>query len=330
MNLIQRFPLLLLSFFIILVAAVPVFGQDNGEEDSDGLLPDIESQNIEIRGEFKAQFPGLERQPILGFDPGLRIYQFPADRMPYMEMGEDAVARLTLSQFSRPAGPDYTPLLYPDVHYLFARAGYGSFQSPMVQFWGTLPIDESSYLGLDIDYASSSEGHMANRPSAYRYFTGNVEFGTQLNEYMDLYVYAGMQNDFNYAARFNQPSGEIARIEFEGIHAGVALSRFKNEVTGWKLQGDLRSFTNSYKRSNNNGKIDEMVFSGSFAYRWALGHPGETLTATVSGRGGLYEPNNTGEQNWSTYYGGLAYERLFNYSTRLYAEGKLYYISNFV
>lgn len=317
--------------FIVLLFTSMAFAQQN-EDEKNGLLPDIESQNIEIRGEFKARFPGLQRQPILGFNPTLRIYQFPADRIPYMETGQDAIANVTISQFSRPAGPAYNALQYAKVNYLFARLGVGSFTSPIAHIWSAIPVSDQSYLGLDIDFNSSKDGHYANRPSDYRYFTGNVEYGVQLNELMDLYIFAGMQNDFNYAARFNHPgnTGNIARIEFEGIHAGVALSRYKNEVTGFKLKGNVRTFASSFKTEYWPGKIDEIVYGGSFSYQWALGHPGETFTVKLNGRGGNYENDNEGEQQWSTLYGALAYERLFNYTTRLYAEGDVYYISNFV
>src|SRR5699024_3816593 len=231
-----------------------------------------------------------------------------------------------------PVGPPFNPLNYTDVRYLFARLGVGSYTSPVAQIWSTLPVSDKSYIGLDFDFTSSNDSHLAYRPSNYRYFSGNIEYGLQLNDQMDLYIFAGMQNDFNYAARFNHGGSfdNISRIEFEGIHAGIELSGFSNEVTGWKLNGNLRTFTSSYKSEYWLGKIDEMIYSGSFSYQWALGHPGETLKVKASGRGGNYETDNEGEQQWSTLYAGLAYERLFNYTTRLYAEGDLYYISNFM
>ncbi len=339
-----HFSLFSLLLLLSVTNANLLFAQQNEEEDAK-LLPDIDPQNIEIRGEFKARFPGLERQPILGFDPTRRIYQFPAGRIPYMESYEDAVANLPVSNFSRPAPPAYSPLQYADIQYLFARAGFGSYASPTLQFWGALPISEDSYIGLDINFTASNEGHLNARPTKYRYFTGNIEYGLQLNERMDLYVYAGLQNDFNYAAQFGDENdiGELARIESEGIHAGATLSHFKNEITGWELQAGLRSFTTSYKTEFLPGKIDEKVFHGSFTYSWALGHPGEIITAIASARGGAYEPEAAGppcttcttqpaadgNMQWKTLYAGVAYERLFNYSTRLYAEGDLYYISNF-
>lgn len=321
------------SLLIVMLVASAAFSQVS-EDEKNGLLPDIESQNIEIRGEFKARFPGLKRQPILGFNPTLRVYQFPGDRIPYMETGKNAVAEIALSPFSQLAGPIYNTLPNNELHYLYAQLGFGSFTSPEGHIWSALPVSDQAYLGLDLDFSSSQDGHLAYRPSDYRYFTGSAEFGVQLNETVDLYIFAGMQNDFNYAARFNRSNtnngfDNIARIEYEGIHAGVELSGYKNEVTGWKLNGNIRTFNSAYKTSFWPGKVDEMVYDGSFTYQWALGHPSEVLKVKLNGRGGTYETDNKGEQQWYTLFGGVAYERLFNYTTRLYAEGDVYYVANF-
>lgn len=317
---------------MILAVGTPVLAQQNDDdEDNRALLPNIESKNIEIRGEFVARFPGLERQPILGFDPSLRIYQFPADRMPYIETGAEAVADLTLSGFVRPAGSVYSPLQYAEAHNLFARIGVGSYLSPVVQLWTAIPLNDDSYIGLDLDYTASKEDYLENRPVTYRYFTGSIEYGVQLNEKMDLYIYAGVQDDFNYSAQFGTANkvSEAARINFEGVHAGITLTSYKNEVTGWRLEGEIRSFETTFDSDLFPGTVDEFVYRGTFSYRWALGHPGETIKVMAGARFGTVEATNLNPQQWQTFYAGAAYERLFNYQTRLYAEGRLYYISNF-
>src|SRR5699024_4033347 len=213
---------------------------------------------------------------------------------------------------------------------LFARFGAGSYKSRKAQIWSAIPINEQSYFGLDLDFTSSSEGHITDRASEFRYFSGNIEYGVKLNDLINLYAFAGLKNDFNYAARFgNQNLNNIARIEFKGLNGGFELSGFKNEVTGWRLKGNIRSFRNLYKTEYWPGRIDETVYKGSFSYQWALGHPGEIITAEANARAGNYEADNNGGQQWSTLYAGLTYERLFNYTTRLYIEGNLYHTSDF-
>ena len=87
---------LLFSLFIFLC---PYFALAQTASDN-SLLPEINPQDIEIRSEFKARFPGLRRQPILGFNPKPRVFQIQADRMPFMESREDAVANiLSLASF---------------------------------------------------------------------------------------------------------------------------------------------------------------------------------------------------------------------------------------
>ncbi len=58
-----------IAFTIVMVlAANPIAAQQQQDTES-SMLPEIDPQDIEIRSQFEARFPGLRRQPILGFDP---------------------------------------------------------------------------------------------------------------------------------------------------------------------------------------------------------------------------------------------------------------------
>lgn len=302
-----------------------VYGQQNQDA---ALLPDIDPQDIEIVGKFRARFPGLSRQPILGFDPSLRIYQIDPNRQPFMETGDEVVANLPVSELSRPAPPNYNALEYNEPIYAYSRIGVGSYTSPEVKFWGVLPINQKSYVGGDL-YFSSSDGHLDDQPSSFRFLTANGEFGTKLDDKTEMRLHGGVQNDFNYSADFNNPTfSDNARIEHEGFNGGVELSRFKNDITGWQLQGNFRSFSTTFDSQASPGAIDELAYNGSFSNRWALGNPSETFTIKAGGRGGSYDPENTDTEQWATLQGGVAYERLFNYNTNLYAEADVFYTTN--
>ena len=69
--------------FVSLMVFFPalLIGQETPTPGS--LLPDIDPQDIEIRGEFSARFPGIMRQPILGFSPRPRVFQIDPNRMPF-------------------------------------------------------------------------------------------------------------------------------------------------------------------------------------------------------------------------------------------------------
>ncbi len=87
----NRFLSFAFALVVIFLAVNPVAAQDQQERES-SLLPEIDPQDIEIRSQFKARFPGLRRQPILGFDPTPRVYQIDSDRTPFMETQEQVVA----------------------------------------------------------------------------------------------------------------------------------------------------------------------------------------------------------------------------------------------
>jgi hypothetical protein len=167
------------------------------------------------------------------------------------------------------------------------------------------------------------------QPSSFRFLTGNAEFGTKLDEKTKLQLYGGGQSDFNHPAEFSAGVlNETVNIEHQGFHAGAELSRFKNDIAGWQLQGNVRNFSTHFESQTFPGTIDELTYSGSFSNRWALGNPGETFTLKAGGRGGNYEPENLESQIWSTLQGGIVYERLFNYNTQLHAEADVFYTTN--
>ena len=319
----------LISVFLITGFCAPaaVFAQQDQEST---LLPSIDPQDIEIRGEFRARFPGLSRQPILGFDPNLRIYQIDPNRQPFMESGDAVVANLPVSELSRPAPPDYTALRSAEDINVFTRAGAGSYISPEINFWAAVPINTQSYVGGDVDF-SSSDGHLDDRPSSFRFLTANGEFGTRLNEKTELRLHGGVQSDFNQSANFGNsttPNATISRIEHEGFNGGAEVSRFANEVTGWKLQANVRNFSTTFRDDALGGIIEELTYNGSFSSRWALGNAGESITLNAGARGGSYEPNIQPSETWATLQGGVAYDRLFNYQTNVHAEANVFYASN--
>ena len=84
-------------------------GSGSGSESrgESSLLPEINPQDIEIRSEYKAQFPGVRRQPILGFKPRARVFQLDPNRMPYMESVDEVIMNLPIGTLSRPDAPPY-------------------------------------------------------------------------------------------------------------------------------------------------------------------------------------------------------------------------------
>ncbi|HKL18603.1 MAG TPA: hypothetical protein VJ905_06530, partial [Halalkalibaculum sp.] len=113
---------LFLFFLFLAVLTIPSVAQQQDTENS--LLPEIDPQDIEIRSQFRARFPGIRRQPILGFDPTPRVYQVDPNRQPFMETQEQVVANLPVSELSRPNPPAYNPMRYSENIQAYSRLGY--------------------------------------------------------------------------------------------------------------------------------------------------------------------------------------------------------------
>ena len=94
------------------------------------LLPEINPQDIEIRSEFKANFPGLRRQPILGFTPRPRVFQIDPTRMPFLESREAAVSEISVTALDRPQEPDKIVWSTPRRPKMTSQFGMGWFVSP--------------------------------------------------------------------------------------------------------------------------------------------------------------------------------------------------------
>lgn len=317
----------ILSLFIVSLfisaAALPLQAQDRKDKD-DSMLPEIDPQDIEIRSQFKARFPGLRRQPILGFEPASRIYKVDPNRLPYMEDRDDAVANVPVSQMSRPAPPGFASMQYSPEINAFARAGLGSYTSPEVNFWGVTRPNDKSYIGGDLDF-SSSDGHLENQQSSFRFLRANGEFATKLDKKTRLALDLGLQNSFNHM--YSLDSFDSPRKEYGGFNLGGEVERIKNGAAGWTLEVGARYYQVELMEGPLPGKTEEGVYNASFSKVWALANPSETITAKLGGKLGDYS-NSINADQWKTGRVGVIYNRLFNYETHITVDASVYYGSN--
>jgi hypothetical protein len=225
----------------------------------------------------------------------------------------------------------------------FARIGFGSYSSPQAKLWGAYPFNDStSYIGVGLNL-SSSAGHLKDRPSSFRYLNARAAYSSLINNKIHFKLHAGLQNDFNHPAIFgphvNCPGcaattstapipEEDFRINQQGYHGGIVLSQLNNDVSGWKLRANIGGYNAAFNSNPIGGKINAVTYDGSFSNRWALGHPNETVSVELGGRGGSYNPNRQGSQQWGTLQGGVAYNRLFNYKTHIDIAAKIFYTSD--
>lgn len=327
----KRYCLFVCVLFFVVGIVNPVTAQQDQEEAENSMLPEIDPQDIEIRSQFRARFPGLRRQPILGFEPTPRVYQIDRNRTPFMESREQVVADLPVSDLSRPDPPAYTPLHYSSDINAFGRFGIGSYISPEAQFWGVSRISDKSYFGGDFDF-SSSDGHLANQESSFRFFEANGEYATKLSGRDRLAVQGGVENSFNQMPDIGTGAfiPDASRKEYSGFHLGADFEHLKNSITGWNAQANIRYFDAVLENAGSllSGQSQERVYNGSVSRRWAGPRVNETFTIKVGARGGDYENNALNMSHWLTAQGGVGYERLFNYTTKVTADANVYYTTN--
>lgn len=316
---------LLLTVCFCLGLSFQVYGQQEDTEES--LLPDIDPQDIEIRSQFQARFPGLSRQPILGFDPDPRVFQVDPDREPFMETDEQVVANLPVSEISRPDPPGEARMNYAEDINAFSRLGLGSYSSPIAQFWGVHRINSRSYVGADVDF-SSSEGHLENHPSSFRFFSGGLDYAVRLGDEVQLSMNLDGESNFNHmqASEFLE---EDPRKTNSAVNFSAEVRRFKNSIEGWKAQGDIRYYNATVNADPFSDKREETQYRGSFSKQWAGDNINETYTLTGQARAGVFGTEATENQNgWTIMNTGLTYQRLFNYITELTAEAGVYYVTD--
>lgn len=317
--------------FILLISAFgqSALAQQQENKAATSLLPEIDPQDIEIRSQFRARFPGLMRQPILGFNPDPRVYRIDPDRMPFLETSDQVVASIPVSELSRPAPPEYVPLRYNPRINAFARAGFGSYASPEVQFWGVTRFDNKSYVGGDLKFNSSS-GHLDAQPSSFRNVDANVEFGTKLNPKTQLDVFGGIKSDFLHVPVTGTPiqNPNVGRREISGFRLGSEIRSMKNSVQGWSAEASFRSFTVDQVKDLSTVTGNEWVYETAARYQWAGSEINEVWQVKGGIRGGMHNTNSGSTFNWNTFSGAVVYDRLFNYSTKVVAEAGVAYTSN--
>ncbi|MEL7833300.1 hypothetical protein [Fodinibius sp. Rm-B-1B1-1] len=323
----KRIVFALFTILFVAVVASPLMAQQEQDTES-SMLPEIDPQDIEIRSQFQARFPGLTRQPILGFDPNPRVYQIDPNRTPFMETQEQVLANLPVSQLSRPEPPEHMAFDYADPKNLFARLGFGSYASPEAKVWGVSHINEKSYIGGDIDY-SSSNGHLDTENSSFRFFDVNAEYATKISEKSRFDITGGAKSSFNNL--FDLPATNIpitARKEYNGIQLGAGYQHFKNTITGWKADANIRYYNIALTDADVfNGESEERVYNVSLAKRWAGSSPNETFTIKGGAKGGNFE-HTSNDGSWITAQFGGSYERLFNYATKVTVDANVYYAQN--
>jgi hypothetical protein len=324
-------PLLSLLLLLFLPAIGTAQTTQSGGDGS--LLPEINPQDIEIRSEFRARFPGLRRQSILGFNPEPRVFQFDVNRMPFIETREQAVADISLTELDRPEPPQRTLLTIPAQRNAYLRGAFGSYLSPEVEAFAHYELNEKSLLSSNVNF-SGSDGHLENQESGFRFLGANISYYEKTNEDFRFKLEGGVVAD-KYASISPYGNPNSPEKENLGASAKGTVTKMENAFTGFEASLGGSIFESDLSLENNPansfltwGTVSEKTFFADFSKFWAGQRMYETFDVFGSIRGGNYDTPSTETQNWIDARAGIEYERLFNFSTRISGTASLQYVSD--
>lgn len=307
-----RYLLVAILFFVMLAPAA-LIAQD-AREDRSALLPDIDAQDIEIRGEFRARFAGISRQPILGFSPTPRVFRIDPNRMPFMQTPEEVVASLPLSELEPQVGPPRDLREYPDASRIFGYAGLGNFLSPEAQLWFGLPVSQQSRVNGRLNFFSS-EGHIddsmiegfnteSSFDGSFRRLDGDITFQNRLTSNGTLLVNLNGRSDFsqvNDEVRSPTFVRSDTRSEVDAIGGGIGWVRQTSVYNqfdaflgynGTFAGGTYGNFGQNFS-PNSEWDVDgtEHRFTAGTGVQWAGNRIGDVFSLEVNGDYSIYELN---------------------------------------
>lgn len=327
--------MIILRLFTIIVLAIlihdPAVAQSEGNEQEGSLLPDINPQDIEIRSEFQARFPGLRRQPILGFNPKPRVFRVDPNRMPFMESRDDAVAGIEITDLDRPEPPQRELLSTPGRKNTYLRVGGGSYYSPELDFYFLSGLNDRNLVSSSL-HMRASDGHLEEQQGEFRYIDANVHYVSKLQDDLKLSVDVGALSDYNKMFQLENAlqNMETANKDYIGAGSSIELEKIRNSLEGWKFTAGGNIFSVDLHAENGSlgGEINELAYHASFSNYWAGNRIYETFDITGSVEGGSYESTDNGAEQWIDAKASLEYRRLLNFNTHISGKGSIEYISD--
>ena len=279
------------------------------------LLPEIDPQDIEIRGDFRVRFANLIRQPILGFTNNQRLYALDPNRLPFMESEQQIRASMPIDDLERPVAPTRRRIIHPQRTSLYAKGGYGRFNSSEGSASIEAPMNaKTSFIG-GFTYDGGS-GHL-DENSAYRLMNIQGGISTKMGDRGNLRVLGTVHDDFNDT---NNPD---VRKDYMGAGFKAQYRHVTNTLTHtdvnvgydyFKIGANISDFTN-----------DEHRFSARSTTQWTGNRVNDIFL--VHGRldAAQYQRTDQTTQSWLLAGVMPAYQTRQSYNSRLTLGGRLYF-----
>jgi hypothetical protein len=326
-----------LLMFIIALLSTELKAQDAPTT----LLPDIDPQDIEIRGDFVARFPGIMRQPILGFNPRPRVFQIDPNRMPFIETPEQVVASLPVSDLVRPAPPGYELYRSPARYRLWSRTGIGNYMSPIANVTAELPVARRTVLGAEFNNFSAASYLDDPQTSSFRNMDGGLNVVHYVGERSRLDVGLKGRADRNHlpktpelwvfpgiavppAAPYISPDNNLnsisGQVSYRHTRNALSHSRISTGISYFKA--DTEYFDAGTTRRS---MPEELRFSGEFEHQWTARTPGRTFTLSAGADYTTYDTDTGADGDWMLANAGFSHQRRINHAIRLSAGIRAYY-----
>ncbi|PWN07924.1 hypothetical protein [Rhodohalobacter mucosus] len=315
-----------LSLILISLSGVEnVHAQEAQTGGQRSLLPEIDPQDIEIRSQFQARFPGLRRQPILGFNPRPRVYQIDPNRRPFIEDEETVMANLPIGVLERPEAPVFNPLGYAEPKNGFARFGLGSFLTPEADVYAMSRLGTNHWVSGNFNYVST-DGHIDEFRSSARDVSMDLIAISSLSDKVKLKATLEALSGFNYfpglISELGVPVVQNSRVENSGINGGASLTYARTSLSGMALS--INGYSGSMNMTSDlvplTGEATEWGVNANAEYSRLGEHVQEVHRLRVRADAGGINERLGATQNWVIAGASAHYERLFNYQTDVKAS----------
>lgn len=231
---------------------VPV-GQVLAQVEPDPVLPNLAPREVEIRGQLVIQFPALERQPLIGFNPPPRIPVVPSDRRPIIEDYKQNRADLPQSSVARPSPPG---ALLPGAEFLRGEleAAGGSYFDRLVRARFATDVAENltgivrlDYFGTDGSLVGIADNQERRNPfdtfdgsAGLNYRTHDVHVRGSVSGFTDSYTVFGLRSPLDSLAS-DSPARKVSGASLDLAFATNTSRRFHSETDILLETGAARS-----------------------------------------------------------------------------------------
>ena len=308
MNPIRHITIILPLFLAISVLPAIAQQQDGGVS---SLLPDIDPQDIEIRGDFEARFPGLARQPVLGFSPRPAVYRVDPDRMPFMETDEEIVAAIPISDLEPALRPERNFIRFAERGRVYAYGGLGTYQSPELRAFAETRVRDNESVAVHLEHQSSGGDRDF---SSYRDLVGELQW-TQVSGSSRWGVGVSGSSSFNYSpmplagAAVNDPG----RITHGSVGVKARWQQLSNAYRGWQSSASLNHFSERTGMiPDQEASTDETRYHLHLNRFWEGTMMDQVFGLQVNAAGAFYDTGIDETQYWFNNSLGARYRHTFS------------------